>query len=85
MKNPKWVEYATLIQPKIKELFDKDSDNCIDIEDLNDEDNLQAFFHALSTVVPCDFFNRIVGDNKNHLEYNHTANLLCFGFMNVKR
>jgi len=62
-----------------------EADIKIDLKDLDSEENLQAFFHALSTVVPCDIFNRIIGDNKNHIEFNHTANLLCFVFVDVKK
>jgi len=82
---PKWVQYAVILEAHIKKVFTDDADVKIDIEELDSEENLQAFFHALSTVVPCDIFNRMIGDKKNHLEYNHTANLLCFGFMNIKK
>lgn len=82
---PKWVKYAAILAPHLTKVFDEDADVRIDIEDLEDEENLQAFFHALSTVVPCNIFNRIIGDNKNHLEYNHTANILCFKFVNMKK
>jgi len=82
-KIEKWVQYAAQIQPKIAELFSEESDWKIDLQELEDEENLKAFFHALATVVPCDFFNKIVGDDKNHVAFNHTANLLCFQFVKV--
>lgn len=81
--HPKWIQYAAIIEPHIKKLFTEESDVQIELSELDTEENLQAFFHALSTVVPCRLFNKIIGDRKNYLEYNHTANLLCFGFMSV--
>ncbi len=76
----KHIEYAIKIREKVLELFEDEYDNSIDINELNDEENLKSFFHALSTVVPCDTFNQMVGDNKHHLEYNQLANSLCFEF-----
>lgn len=81
---PKWIKYAAIIEPHIKKLFTEDADVQIELSELDSEENFQAFFHALSTAVPCSLFNKLNGENKNHLEYNHTANLLCFGFMKVK-
>jgi hypothetical protein len=83
--HPKWVQYSLILGPHIKQIFTDDAEIKIDIEELESEENLQAFFHALSTVVPCDLFNRIVGERKNHLEFNHVANLLCFGFVKVEK
>ena len=50
---PKWVQYAAILGPHIKKVFTDDADVKIDIEELDSEENIQAFFHALSTVVPC--------------------------------
>lgn len=84
-QNEKWVEYAAILNAHISKVFTDEADSQIDIQDLNDEENLQAFFHALSTVVPCHIFNKVCGDNKKHIEYNHTANLLCFKFGSIKK
>jgi len=80
---PKWAEYALLIRSKFAEIFDPESENPMDIRDFDSEENIQAFFHAMATVVPCEFFNKILGENKNHVEFNHTANLLCFQFVKI--
>ena len=81
---PKWVHYATILAPHIKTIFTDESEVKIDIEELDSEENLQAFFHALATVVPCEIFNRLIGDKKHHLEFNHVANTLCMKFMKIK-
>lgn len=82
---PKWAQYATILGPHIAKVFTDEAEVQINIEELENEENLQAFFHALATVIPCDIFNKLVGDNKNHLQFNHTANMLCMGFMNIKK
>lgn len=79
----RWMHYAILIQSKIVELFSEEYGQMIDLKQLDSEDELQAFFHALMTVVPCEIFNKIIGDNKNHLEMNHLANKLCMKYMKV--
>jgi hypothetical protein len=77
----KFMLYSALLNDQIAEMFEEDSPNHIDLKELNDEENLKAFFHALSTVVPCSFFNRWVTNQElNHLEYNHLANKLCFEY-----
>ena len=80
-EQPKWAQYAVILERHIKQIFTEDADDQIELSELDSEENLQAFFHALSTTVPCSIFNKLLGENKNHLEFNHTANLLCFGFM----
>ncbi len=76
----KVILYAALINDQIISMFDEDSERQIDIKDLNAEENLKAFFHALSTVAPTAIFNKMCQDDKNHLEFNHLANQLCFEF-----
>tara|TARA_R110000803_G_scaffold183506_1_gene245835 strand:- start:69 stop:338 length:270 start_codon:yes stop_codon:yes gene_type:complete len=79
--NEKIAEYAQLIVFAIQDMFNEDSDYYIDEKELTENDNLTEFIHALSTVAPCNFLNRITGSNNNHLEFNHTANHLCFQYM----
>lgn len=75
----KQFEYAIKIQQKIGELFDKDSDGTT-IDDLQEDVNLTHFFHALANLVPTNMFNKITGEEKNHLEFNHIANQLVFQY-----
>ena len=78
----KYLQYAAMLSGKIAELFDEDSesDYHIDQNELKEDGNLTDFFHALANVMPCHLFNKITGDDKNTLEFNHTANQLCFQY-----
>ena len=79
--NPKYVEYAFKISGVIGQMLnDEDNEYHIDKKELNDSDNLTEFIHALATVAPASVFNSITGEKKNHLEFNHVANQLCFQF-----
>tara|TARA_R110002167_G_scaffold72854_1_gene204536 strand:+ start:19 stop:285 length:267 start_codon:yes stop_codon:yes gene_type:complete len=79
--NKKELEYAILIQSAISEVFEEDSDNYICAAELNEGENLTHFFHALANIVPTNIYNRITSNEENQLEFNHTANLLCFQYM----
>ena len=46
----------------------------------DDGDNLTMFIHALANCVPSTMFNRLTGDSKNWLEFNHLANSLIFQY-----
>lgn len=84
--DPKFIRYATMITSQIGDMFsNEDSSNFIDLEELNEGDNLKHFFHALSTVAPTHLFNKFMNDNKDHLEFNHVANHLCFEFMTKEK
>ena len=63
-------EIATLISDAIE-------DQTIEIDD----ENMTDFMHALANVAPTMIFNGLTGANKNHLEFNHIANQLCFQYM----
>jgi len=76
-KLEKHDEYAATIMAKIGELIDNDE---IDIKELQEDDNLTHFFHALSNVVPCYLYNKITGSNENLLTFNHISNQLCFQY-----
>lgn len=78
--NKKYLEYATIINSQIADVFEEDSDNHIDLDELHDEENLKSFIYALSTVVPNYLLNKFTGEVKNHLEFNHIANHLIFEF-----
>ena len=82
MGQEKYVAYAAQISGAIGQLFDEDSEYYIDQEDLNDDDNLTQFIHALANVSVTYIYNELTGDNKNQLEFNHIANKLCFQYGN---
>jgi len=73
----KWADYAAKINGKLAEIFDENDDFYIDPNEMD----VTEFFHALSTVAPCHIFNKFTGQNKNHLEFNHLANQLCFQYL----
>ena len=75
---PKYMTYAALISEKIGELIDEE----ISMEELQEDDNLTEFFHALANVAPNLIYGGIVGSNVNSLEFNHLANKLCFQYLN---
>lgn len=80
-KNGKWLQYSAKINAQIGEMLaNEDSDNYIGIKELVEGENLKEFFHALATVAPCFIFNKMTNENKNHIEFNHVANLLCFEY-----
>ena len=81
-KNEKHVQYARMITEAISSIFEEDSEWDIDEEELTEGDNMTHFIHALANVAPTYICNSLTGDNKNNLEFNHTANQLCFQYMN---
>jgi hypothetical protein len=83
IKTEKWVEYAGVITAILGEALDnEDYDYYIDREVLMEENNLTHFIHALANVVPTYIHNALTNSNHNQLEFNHTANQLCFQFSN---
>jgi ribosomal protein L2 len=78
----KHLQYAVMLNGKIAELFDEDSESDfhIDQQELQEGDNLTHFFHALANIMPTYLFNKITGDDKNNLEFNHIANQLVFQY-----
>lgn len=76
----KHAEYAFLLSKKIFEIFDEESESHISQEELMEGDNISHFFHALANGMPTHIFNKITGEKKNHLEFNHIANHLVFQY-----
>lgn len=78
----KEFEYAHKISAQIADMFNEDEcSNSIDIEELANGNNLKCFIHALATIVPCLLFEKLTGQEKNSLEFNHLANMLVFEFL----
>jgi len=80
----KHIKYAIKITEAIATLFDPENENYIDQDELSKGYNLTHFIHALGTIAPNQFYNRVTGDNINNLEFNHVANKLCFQYMDKK-
>ncbi len=72
-------QYALKIMEALAELFNEESDLYI-AEDVLKGDNLTHFIHAMANVAPTQFYNKITGDQKSILAFNHTANQLCFQY-----
>lgn len=74
-------EYAMKVGMALNELLNEDSDFYVDIEELEENDNLTNFIHAVSNIAPTMFYNTMTGSNSNYLEHNQIANRLCFQYM----
>lgn len=76
------LKYAMILKAKIAELFDEnnESDLHIDVKEFEKDDNVTHFIHALANVMPCSIYNKLTGDKKNMLDFNHIANHLCFQY-----
>lgn len=83
LKNTKMeqeYQYAAKLYDHIISIFNEDSENYINLDELEDEENATAFIHALANVMPTRFFNKLTNNEKNLLEFNHIANQLVFQF-----
>lgn len=49
-------------------------------EELEQDDNMTEFSHALLNLAPMMIFQKLTGNNGNILELNHIANQLVFQF-----
>lgn len=76
----KEIQYSLKLSEAIAGLFREDSDNYIDPTELEDDDNLRAFIHALLNMTPTSIFNTLTGHKKNCLEVNHVANHLIIEY-----
>ena len=61
-------------------LFEEDSSNFIDTQELHEGDNATHFLHALANTVPSSFYQQFTGEKTNNLDFNHIANKLCFQY-----
>lgn len=79
-KEEKYIQYAKLLTSHIVEIFNEDCENHISNEELDEDDNLTHFIHALSTTMPNFFYNGFINGDLDSLEFNHVANKLIFQF-----
>lgn len=80
----KVLEYAVKIMGALAALFDEDSENVIDIEELQEGKNFTHFMHALATVAPYEIYYEFSNQVMEHIEFNHMANRLCFQYGRLK-
>lgn len=75
----KMVQYASIINDAIVNLFEEDK---LDLADFEDDSNTKAFLFALSVAVPTSIHNKLVGaeSSRDYLQFNHISNHLCFEF-----
>ena len=73
-------QYAIKIISALSKMFEQESDDAIDWEQLQEGDNLTHFIHALANLVPTHFYNKISGASENSLSFNHIANHLVFQY-----
>ena len=71
-------EYARKIIAVVTEMFDEDSECEYKIDDLHEDNNATAFFHALANLAPALIYNRFTKEGVNLLQFNHIANQLIF-------
>lgn len=78
-----YTKYATIIYNKIVELFENEEGLKLNIKGMENSLNYTCFLHALANVVPTRLYNKMSGDNYDHLKFNHLANRLCFQYMEL--
>lgn len=76
----KSTQYAIALLGNLQKVFNEESEFHIDQKELFEDDNLTHFMHALVNIVPTHFFNKATGEDKQYIEVNHLANLLCFQY-----
>lgn len=62
----------------IQTCFNEDSENYIDLDEIEKNGNLNDLFHVLGTRVPQHIFSKITGQTPDPLEFNHICNKLIF-------
>lgn len=75
------MHYTALLSSAILDAIqNEDSEFYIDIKELENDDNMTEFSHALLNLAPMMIFQKLTGNNGNILELNHIANQLVFQF-----
>jgi hypothetical protein len=72
------IQLQVKILSAIQTCFDEDSENYIDINQIEKDGNLNDLFHVLGTRVPQHIFSKITGQKPDPLEFNHICNKLIF-------
>ena len=70
-------EYAVKIMAQIQEMFDENCENYVDADELAEDTNATDFIYALGSLAPAMIYERLTGDKKDALGFNHLMNRLC--------
>lgn len=88
MKNQKIKkeeEYAEKLIAAVKEVFNKESEYYIGVDEIRKGNNANAFIHALATLMPTVITNCLLTDSYDMLAFNHLANGLIMEFTKIKK
>ena len=77
-------EYAEKLISHLTKIFDEESDNYIDLDELEKDDNGTDFMHALANILPTYFYRKITSEKLSVLQFNHIANQLIFQYTKRK-
>lgn len=80
----KQEEYTLKILGQLQSLFDKDNENFIDMQELEDNNNASDFFHSLANLAPTIVYSNLTKVEIGTLDFNQLANKLCFQNVIVK-
>lgn len=78
-RDQKVLQYQMKIMEGLQHVLEEDDGDLF--EEIQQDDNLTLFIHALGNYVPAVFYNKMTGENLTILQFNHVANQLCFQFM----
>ena len=74
----KQQEYTEKILGQLQNLFEEETENGIDLKELQDNNNASDFFHALANLAPAVVYNKLTQKSVGSLDFNQIANRLCF-------
>lgn len=77
----KSMSFANRIALAINDMLTNEaSEYYVSVEELQEDDGLTDFVHALANLAPATVYTSLTNDDKNTLEFNHLANQLCFQY-----
>lgn len=75
----KEFDYAKKLMLALADVLEnEENDNFIDLK--SEDADLTALIYAMGTIAPCYLLNKLTNDTKNHLDFNHLQNHLCFQY-----
>lgn len=74
----KHIEYAIKLRSQIAAMFDEDSENYINLQELKNEDNAKAFMFALGVTSTQGIYEMITRDEIDPLETISALNKITF-------
>ncbi|WP_417366831.1 hypothetical protein [Flavobacterium beibuense] len=78
MNTEKQIQYMSKVLSALNTLFDKESENYIGLEELQEGENMNDFFHIIATRAPQHIYTKFTGQEVDPLELNHIATRLIF-------